>query len=94
MRRSAANSSIAPLSSAGVFARGLDVVNGAGAGENQQTVVAAVENVDDLAAGVEDGGGGGFGERELFLEKDRGEDDFRPLNANIFSGMEHGNFCG
>ena len=48
---------------AGVFARGFGVVDGAGAGEDEQAVVAAVEDGDDLAARVEDGGRGGFGER-------------------------------
>ncbi len=78
------------LEQGGVLARGLGVVNGAGAGENEQAVVAAVENGDDLVAGVEDGGRSGFGDGKLFFEKDRRKNDLRPLNANIFSGMEHG----
>ena len=82
------------LEQGGVFARGLGVVDGAGAGQHQQAVVAAVENGRDLAAGVEDGGRGGFGDGKLLLKKDRRKDDFRPLNANIFSGVEHGRWAG
>ena len=41
----------------GVFARGLGVVDGAGADEDEQARVAA-EDARDLEARVEDGGGG------------------------------------
>ena len=79
----------------GVLARGLGVVNGAGADEDQQARVAAVEDGGDLAAGVEDGGRGGFGDRALFLEKDRGRTTLVHWMRMIFGGVEHGGFpCG
>ena len=92
MRRSAENSAMAALSRRGVLARGLGVVDGAGAGEDQQARVAAVEDGGDFVAGVEDGRRGGFGDGPLFLQKDRGQDDFGPLDAEIFGGVEHGGF--
>ena len=49
-----------------------------------------LQDVDDLAARVEDGLRGGFGDGPLFFEKHRRQDDLRPLNANVFSGAEHG----
>ena len=50
----------------------------------------AVEDGGDLVAGVEDGGRGGLGDGALFLKKDGRKDDFGPLDAEIFSGVEHG----
>ena len=55
MRRSAENSCDGGFEQGGVFAGGLGVVDGAGAGEDQQARVLAVEDGGDLAAGVEDG---------------------------------------
>ena len=47
----------------GVFAGGFGVVNGAGADDDDEArSVFAVEDVDDFVAGLEDGGGGRFGE--------------------------------
>ena len=74
----------------GVFAGGLGVVNGAGACENQQARVAAVEDGGDLVAGVGDGGRGGFRDGAFFLEKDGREDDAGPLDAKIFCCVKHG----
>ena len=78
----------------GVFARGFDIVNGAGAGEDDEAVVLAVKDGDDFLAAVEDGGGRGVGDGEFFLEKDGRENDLRPLDTNIFSGVEHGLISG
>ena len=44
----------------------------------------------DLSARVEDGGRGGFGDGQFFLEKDGRQDDFGPLDADVFGGVEHG----
>src|ERR1035437_6963586 len=74
----------------GVLAGGLGVVNGAGADEGEQARVAAVEDGGDFVAGVEDGSRGGFGYRALFLKEYRGKDNLGPLDAEIFSGVEHG----
>ena len=76
----------------GILARGLGVVNGAGAGQDEQARSRAVENVADFVAGVEDGRRGGFGDGTLFLEKNRGKDDLRPLDADVFRGVEHAGF--
>ena len=69
----------------GILARGFDVMDGTGAGQNQQAVVAPVEDVDDFAPRGEDGLRCGFAGGPFFLEKNRGQDDFRPFNANVFS---------
>ena len=90
MRRSAENSCDGGLEQGGVLAGGLGVVNGAGADEDEQARVAAVEDGGDFVAGVEDGGRGGFGDGALFLKEYRGKDNFGPLDAEIFSGVEHG----
>ena len=55
----------------GVLAGGVGVVDGAGADDDEQAMVFAVEDVDDFVAGFEDGGGGGFGDGELFFESRR-----------------------
>ena len=47
------------------------------------------EDAEDLEAGVEDGGDGGFGDGELFFKKDRGKDDLGPLDANVFNALIH-----
>ena len=73
----------------GILARGLGVVNGAGAGEDQQARVLPVEDCGDFAAGVEDGGRGGLADGPLFLKEYRREDDFGPFDAEVFSGVEH-----
>ena len=74
----------------GVLAGGLGIVNGAGTGEDEQARIAAIEEVGDFVAGVEDGVRGGFRNGAFFFKKDRGQDDFGPLDAEIFGGVEHG----
>jgi hypothetical protein len=70
-------------------------VNGAGTGEDEQARVAAVEDGGNIGASVEDGGRGGFGGGEIFFKKNRREDDFRPLDAEVFNLWGHGSFpCG
>ena len=72
-----------------VFAGGLGIVDGAGAGEDEEAVVFFVENRNNLVAAVEDGGRCSFSDRKLLLKKNGRENDFGPLNAEILSGMEH-----
>ena len=76
----------------GVFAGGFGVVNGAGTGEDEKARVAAVEEVGDFVAGVEDGVRCGIGDGALFLKEYRRQDDFGPLDAEVFGGVEHGGF--
>src|ERR1039458_2715938 len=74
------------LEKAGVLAGGLGIVNGARAGEDEKAGVVAVQNRNDLIARVEDGGRRGLSDGKLFLKKDRRENDFGPLDAEIFGG--------
>lgn len=73
-----------------VFAGSFSVVDGAGAGEDEEAVVFFIEDGNNLVARVVDSGRRGFGDGEFFLEKDGRENDLGPLDAEIFSGMEHG----
>ena len=54
----------------------------------------AVEDVDDLVARLEDGGGGGFGEGKLVFEDYRREDDFGPSDTKVIGRKEHGSRLG
>jgi hypothetical protein len=73
----------------GVLAGGVGVVDGAGADDDEEAVVFAVEDVDDLLAGLEDGGGGLLGDGQLFFEEDGWQDDFGPGDAEVICGKEH-----
>src|ERR1700729_4134372 len=73
----------------GVLARGFGVMNRTRADDDEQTAVFAVEDVDDLVAGFENGSGGRLGDRQLLLKKSGWEDDFRPGYAKVISGIEH-----
>ena len=77
------------LQQLGILTRCLGVVNGAGADDDKQAIVLAVEDVDDLVAGLEDGGGGLLGDRQLFFKKNRRENDFGPGYAKVICGIEH-----
>jgi len=74
----------------GVLAGGVGVVNGAGAHDDEEAMVFAVEDLDDFGAGFVDGRGGGFGDGEFFFESDGREDDFGPGDAKVIGGKEHG----
>jgi hypothetical protein len=65
----------------GVLARGCGVMDGAGADDHQQTRVAAGEDLADLGARLEDGGGGALGDGQFFLQKDGGKDDAGPFDS-------------
>ena len=65
-------------------------MNGAGAHDDEEAMVFAVEDLDDFGAGFVDGRGGGFGDGEFFFESDGREDDFGPGDAKVIGGKEHG----
>ena len=67
------------LEQRGVLERGLGVVDRAGADDDEQAVVLAGEDVADLVARFEDGGGSLLGDGQLFFEENGREDHFRPL---------------
>jgi len=73
------------LQLAGVFDGGFGVMDGAGADEDQQARVTLGENLRDVDARIEDGGGGVFRDRPLFFEENRGENDFIGENPEIFN---------
>jgi hypothetical protein len=76
----------------GIFACGPGVVNGARADEDEQSRIALPQYAGDIEAGIEDGGDGRFTDGKLFLEEHGWQDDFRPLDTNVFYGLEHGPF--
>ena len=49
-----------------------------------------LQNVHDLAARVEDGGGGRFGDGHLLFQEDRRQNDFCGPDAQIVGAIEHG----
>src|SRR5271168_1009593 len=77
------------LEQLGVLARGAGIVNGAGADDDEQAVVLAVEDVDDFGAGLEDRGGSLLGNWQLLFKKNRREDNFGPDYAKVISGIKH-----
>lgn len=74
----------------GVLARGVSVVDRARADDDEEAMVFAVEDFDDLGAGFIDGRGGGFGDGEFFFDGDGRKDDFGPGDAKVIGGKEHG----
>ncbi len=77
---------------ASVFACGGGVVDGAGAGDDQQPVVALVQDVHDLAARMEDSSGCRFGNGHLLFQEDRRQNNFCGPDAQVVSAKEHGLF--
>ncbi len=80
------------LEQGGVFDRGLGVVDGAGANQDQQARVAMREDAGDIEARVEDGGRGLLADGAFLFEEDRGKDNLGPLDANVFNALIHGLF--
>ena len=64
-----------------IFARGLDIVDRAGADEDEKTRVEMGKNAADFEAGVEDCSFGGFRDGALFFKEDGWENDGGALNA-------------
>src|SRR3954447_3868174 len=75
---------------AGVLARGLGVVNGAGTDDYQQTMVFATKNVGDFGACAENRIRGFLRNGKLFFKENRRQDDLRPFDPQIICAMEHG----
>jgi len=65
-------------------------VDRAGADDDEQAAVFAVEDVDDLVTSFEDGGGGCFGDRQFCFDGVGWEDNFGPGDAKVICGEEHG----
>jgi len=65
-------------------------VDGAGAYDDEEAMVFAVEDLDDLGAGFVDGRGGRFGDGEFFFDGDGRKDDFGPGDAKVIGRKEHG----
>ena len=83
---------MADLSRAAYSTRGLGVVDGAGADEDQQARIAMREDAGDIKARVEDGGRGLLAHGAFLFEEDRGKDNLGPLDANVFNALIHGHF--
>lgn len=64
----------------GVFACGLDIVDGAGSDEDEKTRVETGKNAADFEASVEDSGFGGLGDGSFFFKKNGRENDGGALN--------------
>lgn len=77
------------LQQGGVFARSIDIVDGARADEHEQARVALGEDAGDFEAGIEDGGGGGFRDGAFFFEKNGRKNDRHALNAEIVNYVGH-----
>ena len=90
MRSSGASSIDGVFEAASVVAGGVGIVDGAGTGDDQQPVVALVQDVHDLAAGVEDGRGGRFGDGHLLFQEDRRQNNFCGPDAQVVSAKKHG----
>ena len=90
MRRSCGEFRDGGFEEGGIFARGLGVVDGAGADEDEQARIAMREDAADVEARVEDGGRRGFGDGAFFLKEHGRQDDGRPLNAEVFHHLRHG----
>ena len=73
----------------GIVERCLGIVDGAGTSEHEEAGVLCVQDGGDFSTRVEDGGRGGFCDGTLFLEKDWRENNFGPLDANVFCGAKH-----
>ena len=71
------------LQQAGIFARCLGVVDGAGPDDHQQALVLAAQNVRDLLAGLVNSRRRLFRGWKLFFQKDRRQYDFDPLDAKV-----------
>ncbi len=80
------------LEEAGVFDGGFGVMDGAGADEDEEARVSLGEDLRDVDAGIEDGGGGVFRDRTLLLQENRREDDFVGENPEIFNQGLHGHW--
>ena len=65
-------------------------MDGAGAYDDEEAMVFAVEDLDDLGAGFVDGRGGRFGDGEFFFDGDGRKDDFGPGDAKVIGRKEHG----
>ena len=81
---------MADLRSDCVFDRGLGVVDGAGADEDEQTRIAMSEDARDGQTGVEDSSDSVVGDGAFFLQKHGREDHLGPLDAKIFNARVHG----
>ena len=64
------------LQQLGILAGRIGIVNGAGPDDNEQTIVLAIQDVDDLCARLEDRGRGFFRDGQFFFKKNRRENDF------------------
>ena len=69
------------MEQAGVFAGGLNVVDGAGTDDHEQARIALGEDARDVEARIEDGGAGLFRDGALFFKEHRGQNDGGSLNA-------------
>ena len=78
------------LEQTGVFAGSRGVVNGAWADDDDETIVLSVEDVNNLAARLEDGARGVVGDWHFFLKKDGRKDNFAGFDSEIICGVRHG----
>ena len=73
----------------GVFARGFDVVDGAGADDDEQARVVVVQDGVDVLACLLDGFGGAFAHRIALQQGDRRQEFFDAGNPQVI-GLVHG----